>query len=128
MSVTTTANPLEVVRRFTEACAAGRPEDGAHLVHPDIRFRALIANGAEQTVEGRDAIIAEYRAFIDHYGWPEPLHQNVEQVGSLYRWSTRWRMTKDGEASLFEWHGYMAVEDGLITRFDEVCTGRQLEA
>jgi hypothetical protein len=128
MSVTATANPLEIVRGFTEACAAGKPEDAAHLVHPHIRFRALIANGNDQQLSGRDALVAEYRAFIDHYGQPEPLHQNVEQVGSLYRWSTRWRMTKDGEASLFEWHGYMAVEDGLITRFDEVCTGRQPEA
>lgn len=125
MSINTITNPLEVVRGFADACAAAKPESAAHLVHPRVSFRALIANGNAQHFDGRDALAAEYRAFTDHFGEPEVLHESVEPIGSLVRWSARWRMSKNGEKSLFEWHAFLAVEDGLITLLDEVCTGRQ---
>lgn len=119
----TADDPLSVVRSFVDACAS-HPALATRLLHPEIPYRALIANGAVIEHRDRGALVGEWRDFLVAYGKPEILDNVIEPVGHLIRWSARWRVTRDGERSVFEWHGFLTVTDGLITRFDEVCTGR----
>jgi ketosteroid isomerase-like protein len=127
-SMVTERKPLETVWTFIDACTRGVPDSAGEVLHPQIHYRALIANGHSMEERGRDSVLREFREFVDHNGKPEVVHQTIERIGPYVRWSTCWRVRRDGEPSLFEWYALLKVEDGRITRFDEVCTGRVPQA
>lgn len=123
-STTTVRNPLEVARVFTDAYARGDTASVAHLLHSQIHERAVVAGGYDVDVRGRDAYLAEIRDFLTRHQEPVILHHSVEPVGNLFRWSLRWRLHEDGNAVLIDKHAFLTIENGLITRVDEVCTGK----
>lgn len=124
----TETSPLEVVRTFADAYAHGDPAPAAHLLHPDVQEKAVVAGGYEADTRGRNAVLAELEAFLAPYGRPEILHQSIEPIGPYFRWSIRWRLQKGDVISLIDKLAFVTVEDGMITRFDVACTGRVPEA
>lgn len=121
------ATPLDVARTFADAYARGEAPEVAPLLAADVHERE-ITPGEIVDQHGRDAVIAEATTFLRPYGSPEVLSHVVEPLGHLVRWSTRWRLRSDDDASwLIEWHAYVTVRDGLITNLDVVCSGRVAE-
>lgn len=123
-STTTVRNPLEVARAFTDAYARGETASVAHLLHSQIHERAVVAGGYDVDVRGRDAYLAEIRDSLAPYQPPVILHHSVEPVGHLFRWSLRWRLSEAGNTTLIDKHAFLTIENGLVTRVDEVCTGK----
>lgn len=123
----TETSALEVVRTFADAYAHGDAAPAAHLLHPDVQEKAVVAGGYEVDARGRDAILAELDEFLAPYGRPEIVHQSIEPIGPYFRWSLRWRLQKGDETSLLDKLTFVTAEDGLITRFDVACTGRMPE-
>lgn len=118
------ATPLDVARAFADAYARGEASAVARLLAIDVHERE-ITPGEIVDQRGRDAVISEATAFLRPYGPPELLSHVVEPLGHLVRWSTRWRLRSEDDASwLIEWHGYLTVREGLITDLDIVCSGR----
>ena len=123
MSMTAaTTSGLDVARAFADAYARGDAAAAAQWLAPDVQEREIVP-GAIVDQRGREAVVAELRDFLRPYGPPEVLAHVVEPLGPLVRWSTRWRLRGAGEPRQVEWHAFLSVEDGLVTRLDAVCSG-----
>ena len=123
MSVpTANTRPLEVARAFADAYARGDAEAAAELLAPDVHEREIVPGGIVDQ-RGREAVVAEAVEFLRPYGQPEILAHVVEPLGPLVRWSTRWGLRGRGGTAQIEWHAFLTVENGLITRLDAVCSG-----
>ena len=118
----TTTSSVEVARAFADAYAGGDAAGVAERLAPDVREREIVP-GTVVDQQGREAVVAELEAFLRPFGAPEILRNEVEPFGPLVRWSTRWRLHRDAERLLVEWHAFLTVQDGLVTRLDVVCSG-----
>ncbi len=128
MSVAASAdNAIDVARRFAEGYARGNAPEVASLLALDVHEREITPGGIVDQ-RGRQAVVAEATDFLRPYGRPEVLHHVVEPLGELVRWSTRWRLRSADQAWLIEWHAFLTLEDGLITKIDTVCSGRVADA
>lgn len=113
---------VDVGRAFAQAYAAGDRVEVARLLHPSVREREIVP-GAVIEQQGPDAVVQEVSEFIAAHGEPETLELRVEALGPLVSWSTRWRMGRGAAAPIVEWHAFLTVQDGLVSRIDAVCSG-----
>jgi ketosteroid isomerase-like protein len=116
------ADAVEVATAFADAYARGDAAAAARWLAPDVREREIAPTRIVDQ-RGRDAVVAELTEFLRPYGPPEILRHTVEPLGPLVRWSTRWLMRADGRSLEVEWHAFLTIQGGLVTRLDVVCSG-----
>jgi TusA-related sulfurtransferase len=94
------------------------------VLMPSVAFRALIPSGLREASNSDQATELILSWFSDASSM-ELLKRSTEMVGRRQRLSYRLAVVDEGQAYEVEQIGYLTVADGLVERFDLLCSGFQ---
>jgi TusA-related sulfurtransferase len=122
-----TATPIAAEEAIGEAfmiALAERSRERLQVcVHPDVRLRALVPSGFQES-EGFEAVIARLESWFGYADRIEVLKKEIYHVSN--RLHIRYRFGEhysDGDLEVIEQDAYCFVHDGQIAAIDLLCSG-----
>jgi hypothetical protein len=100
----------------------------AGALAPDVRMRALIPPGPVE-LSGAEPAAARFATWFGGAEGLELAHSGSDEVGDRLHVFYRLRVKKPGEPwRIVEQHLFCALEDGLVSALDLVCSGFRPDA